>query len=156
MRIVLSTLVLAAAAWLGLAEAAQALGVGTCTINLGTNGRMRPNVGATILGSRQAGGAAATASVTTAGIGCIPALQVTCFALSTTPPASFTTAPTGGNTNVTMASIMRINGGADVPANTTVVVLNATYSLTIDLTATKSSGVFPNGTYRGTVTLRCE
>ncbi|MGD9914578.1 MAG: hypothetical protein AB7S80_10905 [Rhizobiaceae bacterium] len=156
MRRSLSAIALAMVALLGMAEAAHALDVGVCTINLGADGRMRPNVGATILGSRQPGGKAATASVTTAGIGSIPLLQLTCFALSTTSPASFSIAPSGGNTNVTMTSIMRINGGADVPANTAVTVLNDTHNLTIDLTATKSSGVFPHDTYRGTVTLRCE
>ena len=58
---------------------------------------------------------------------------------------------------MTFASVFRLDGsGADVNGSVPQRVANGTHAMQVDLTATKSSGIFPAGNYQGTVTVRCE
>lgn len=133
---------------------------GTCTIMVTRTGTMVTNANASVLSSKPAGGAYAMASITIQpgllGALCSLLQVLNCFALSVVPPASFTSAPSGGGGNVSFNTVFRIDGGADQPQNTPVTVLNGSHSVQIDLTATKSSGIYAAGNYQGTVTLRCE
>ena len=71
--------------------------------------------------------------------------------------AAAQSAPSGGETNVTFATVFRLDGsGLDIPGSSPQRVTNGTHTMQVDLTATKSSGIFPAGNYQGTVTVRCE
>ena len=134
---------------------------GTCTIMVTRTGTMVTNANASVLSSKLAGGAYAAASITiqpgTLGLLCSLVQLLNCFALSVVPPASFSSAPSGGGTNVSFNTVFRIDGSAtDQPQNTPVKILNGPHSVQIDLIATKSSGIYAAGNYQGTVTLRCE
>lgn len=148
---------LAAAVLAGLCPPAGAAIVGTCTIMVGGSGTMKANPGINILGSKQAGGSSATATITTSSLLCTLLDLLDCYSVSAPAPAAFTSAPSGGNTNVTFASVFRLDGsGVDNPGGSPQRVSNGTHSLQVDLTATKSSGIFPAGSYQGTVTVLCE
>lgn len=134
---------------------------GTCTINVTGAGTMMVNPDITVFGSKQSGGQSATASISITpglvGITCSLIQWFNCFALTTVPPANFATAPSGGGASVSFNSVMRIDGSPmEQPQNVPRVVLNGSHSVEIDLTATKSSGVFAPGDYSAVVTLRCE
>ncbi|WP_054312655.1 hypothetical protein [Mesorhizobium sp. 1M-11] len=134
---------------------------GTCTIMVTRTGTMVTNANASVLSSKPAGGAYAAASITiqpgVLGVLCSLVQLLNCFALTVVPPASFSSAPSGGGTNVSFNTVFRIDGSAtDQPQNTPVKVLNGPHSVQIDLIATKSSGIYASGNYQGTVTLRCE
>jgi hypothetical protein len=47
-------------------------------------------------------------------------------------------------------------GGGDINGSVPQRVVNGTHPMQVDLTATKSSGIFPAGNYQGTVTVRYE
>ena len=66
-------------------------------------------------------------------------------------------APSGGGTNVNFSSVYRLDGtGVDTSGSVPQRVTNGTHTIQVDLTATKSPGIFPAGNYQGTVTVRCE
>ena len=109
-----------------------------------------------VFGSRQAGGSAATVTINPQSLLCNILALLDCYSISTPAPASFLAAPSGAANNMTFSSIFRINGGADIPGNTPVMVANGTKTVQVDLTATKSSGIFPAGSYQAQVTVRCE
>lgn len=134
---------------------------GTCTIMVTKTGTLATNANASVLSSKTASNGYAAASITIQpgllGVLCSLLQVANCFALSVVPPASFSSAPSGGNTNVSFNTVFRVDGsGTDQPQNTPVTVLNGPHSVQIDLTATKSSGIYAAGTYQATVTLRCE
>ena len=61
------------------------------------------------------------------------------------------------HTNTTFATVFRLDGsGTDIPGNTPQRVTNGTHTIQVDLTATKSPGIFPAGNYQAQVTVRCE
>lgn len=109
-----------------------------------------------VFGSRQAGGNFATATVNPQSLVCNILALLDCFSISAPAPINFLSAPSGAADNMTFASIFRINGGADLPGNVPVMVANGTKTIQVDLTATKSTGIFPAGSYQAQVTLRCE
>ena len=109
-----------------------------------------------VLGSRQAGGSAATLTVNPQSLLCNILALIDCYSISAPAPANFLAAPGGATDNMTFASIFRINGGGDIPGNMPVMVANGTKTVQVDLTATKSSGIFPAGNYQAQVTVRCE
>ncbi|WP_156750991.1 hypothetical protein [Mesorhizobium sp. AA23] len=80
-----------------------------------------------------------------------------CYSVSAPAPIAFTSAPSGGDTDVTFATVFRLDGsGSDIPGSSPQRVTNGTHTIQVDLTATKSPGIFPAGNYQGTVTVRCE
>ncbi|PBC02210.1 hypothetical protein [Mesorhizobium sp. WSM3860] len=148
---------LAAAALAAFALPAQAAVIGTCTIMIASSGTMTANPAINTFGSKQAGGSSATATVTASSLLCTLLNLLDCFSVSAPAPIAFTTAPSGGDTNVTFTSVFRLDGSAlDIPGSSPQRVTNGTHSVQIDLTATKSPGIFPAGSYQGIVTLRCE
>ncbi|MDG4881088.1 hypothetical protein [Mesorhizobium sp. WSM4884] len=136
---------------------AQAAIVGTCTIVVGSSGTMKANPSINIFGSKQAGGSSATATITASSLLCTILNLLDCYSVSAPAPIAFTSAPSGGDTNVTFDTVFRLDGsGLDIPGSSPQRVTNGTHSIQVDLTATKSPGVFPAGNYQGTVTVRCE
>jgi hypothetical protein len=135
---------------------ASAAIIGSCTIVIGASGTMTTSPTLAVFGSRQAGGSAATATVNPQSLVCNILALLDCFSISAPAPAAFLSAPSGAADNMTFASIFRINGGADLPGNTPVMVANGSKTIQVDLTATKSSGIFPAGSYQAQVTVRCE
>ncbi|KRB19609.1 MULTISPECIES: hypothetical protein [Mesorhizobium] len=148
---------LAMAAFAGFCVPAQAAIIGTCTIMVGASGTMTANPAISILGSKQAGGSSASATVVANSLLCSILNLLDCYSVSAPPPAAFSSAPSGGSTNVTFASVFRLDGsGVDINGSVPQRVVNGTHPMQVDLTATKSSGIFPAGSYQGTVTVRCE
>ncbi|MER9292622.1 hypothetical protein NKI71_20535 [Mesorhizobium sp. M0510] len=152
-----SRALLAMAAFAGSCLPVQAAIIGTCTIMVGASGTMKANPAISILGSKQAGGSSASATVVASSLLCSILNLLDCYSVSAPAPAAFSSAPSGGGTNVTFASVFRLDGsGADVNGSVPQRVANGTHTMQVDLTATRSSGIFPAGNYQGTVTLRCE
>ncbi|MDX8465091.1 hypothetical protein RFM26_05280 [Mesorhizobium sp. VK23B] len=148
---------LAIALLAGFSQPAQAAIVGTCTIVIGASGTMKSNPAINIFGSKQAGGSSAGATITASSLLCTILNLLDCYSVSAPAPIAFTSAPSGGDTNVTFDTVFRLDGsGLDVPGSSPQRVTNGTHSIQVDLTATKSSGIFPAGNYQGTVTVRCE
>lgn len=145
------------AALAGLCFPTQAAIIGTCTIVIGASGTMKPNPAINIFGSKQAGGSSAGATITASSLLCTILNLIDCFSVSAPAPIAFTSAPSGGDTNVTFATVFRLDGsGTDIPGSSPQRVINGTHTMQVDLTATKSPGIFPAGSYQGTVTVRCE
>ncbi|WP_027031056.1 hypothetical protein [Mesorhizobium loti] len=152
-----SRALLAVAALAGFCLPVQAAIIGTCTIMVGASGKMTANPAISILGSKQAGGSSASATVVANSLLCSILNLLDCYSVSAPAPAAFSSAPSGGGTNVTFASVFRLDGsGVDVNGSVPQRVVNGTHPMQVDLTATKSSGIFPAGNYQGTVTVRCE
>ncbi|WP_195178319.1 hypothetical protein [Mesorhizobium sp. INR15] len=148
---------LAMAAFASLSQPAPAAIIGTCTIVVGPSGTMKANTAINILGSKQAGGQSASATITASSLLCSLLNLLDCYSVSAPAPAAFTSAPSGGGTNVTFSTVYRLDGtGADTNGSVPQRVANGTHPIEVDLTATKSSGVYPAGSYQGTVTIRCE
>ena len=150
-----------AAAIAGLAFAvsvnlAHAAPIGSCTIVVNASGTMTVNPTLTIFGSKQPGGSQATVTATPSALLCSILQLLDCFSLSAPAPAGFLSGPSGSNTSLSMATTYRIDGGAEIPGNTPTAVTNGAETMQIDLTATKTSGLFPAGTYQAQVTVRCE
>lgn len=123
---------------------------GACILTVTTNGILAPNAGYTVLSSSEIGGVPATVTaLTTSGA----------FAFSASTPSSFTTAPTGGNTNLSFATNYSGVGTTIIPstpgATPTTLNLGVTV-ITLNLAGTKSTGVFPAGSYQADVTATCE
>lgn len=134
---------------------------GTCTIVVTRQGILTVNPNIDVLGSKLTGGRSAQASIAIQpgllGATCSLLQILVCFSLTVVQPASFAQAPSGGSAGVSFTTTMRINGAAlERPQGTPVTVLNGNHTVDIDLTATRSSGIFPAGQYQGVVTLRCE
>lgn len=131
--------------------------MGTCTIMVGASGTMKANVNINTLGSKQAGGSSATATITANSLLCTLLNLLDCYSFSAPAPAAFSSAPSGGDTNVTFSTVYRLDGsGTDTPGGSSQRLPNGTHTVQVDLTATKSPGIFPAGTYQGTVTVLCE
>ncbi|WP_181176448.1 hypothetical protein [Mesorhizobium sp. B2-3-5] len=144
------------AAFAGLCQSAPAAIIGTCTITIGTSGTMTANPTIGILGSTQAGGQSAGATITANSGLCSLLNLLDCYSVSAPAPAAFTSSPSGGGTNVTFATAYRLDSGVSTPGSTTQKLANGTHTVQVDLTATKSSGIFPAGNYQGMVTVLCE
>ncbi|TGV71065.1 hypothetical protein EN801_042830, partial [Mesorhizobium sp. M00.F.Ca.ET.158.01.1.1] len=115
----------------------------------GASGTMTANPAIGILGSKQAGGSSANATVVASSLLCSILNLLDCYSVSAPAPAAFSSAPSGGGTNVTFASVYRLDGsGVDNNGGVPQRVVNGTHAMQIDLTATKSSGIFPAGNYQ--------
>ena len=123
---------------------------------MNTSGTITVNPTLTVFGSKQPGGSQAAVTVTPNALLCHILQLLDCFSVSAPAPSGFLSGPSGSNTNLSMATTYRINGGAEIPGNTPQVVSNGAKTMQVDLTATKTSGLFPAGTYQAQVTVRCE
>lgn len=120
----------------------------TCSIVVDNAGSMTTNVGQTVLGSAQAGGAAGQATVTTTS---------GAYSVSIDAVTAFDTAPVGGGTGVTFATNYSGSGDTTIASTSGTSALNTGATVvSVNLAATKSSGSFPSGTYSATAVLRCE
>ncbi len=138
------------------ASGAQAAIIGTCTIVVNAPGAMAPNPAITTLSSKAGGGSAASLTVTMNSAVCILFGLIDCYSVSAPPPAYFDVTPNDGGTGVSFLSTYRINGGAEIPGATPTRRANGSFALTVDLVASRASGVFPAGDYEATVLVRCE
>ena len=137
----------------------------TCSISLINPGTLASNVGNTILGSKETGGVAGSAVVTSRKHTRASGTRGPRFRVSFEPPSSFTSAPATGNDNVVFSTRM---SGTAVGRGTTFGERNGTNSrqlrrggtdntrITAHLIATKSTGTFAAGTYQAEGVLRCE
>lgn len=154
--------VLAALLLAALPQGASAATAGSCTINILSNGVLKPNTALTTLSTRNPGGTPARASITATAGGVLPGtlcligLPLNCMQVSITPPSGFGSAPTNGGLDVVMASTFSQVGSSSLLNLLSLVVLNGTYQFDFDLVATKTTGTFRAGTYQATQTLRCE
>jgi hypothetical protein len=127
-----------------------------CTIVVNASGVMVTNPAIDLLSSTAAGGSAASATVTTNGFLCSLLGLLNCYEISVVAPAGFQTAPVGGGTGVTFASSYSVGGGALLLGLIPTTLLNGTYVVTANLTASRAAGVFPAGGYEAVSTIRCE
>ncbi|MCB1506994.1 MAG: hypothetical protein KDJ47_18670 [Hyphomicrobiaceae bacterium] len=122
----------------------------TCVLTVGTPGVLAPNSDYTVLDSQEAGGTSSIVTVTSTGAS---------YSVSTDAPSSFNVAPTGGNDNLTFEASYQGTGattiGSTLGTVSTLLGLGLT-TVTLDLKATKSTGVFPQGAYTTEVVVRCE
>ncbi|TPJ80934.1 hypothetical protein [Mesorhizobium sp. B2-6-2] len=152
-----SRALLTMAALAGFCPPAQAAIIGTCTIMIGASGTMKSNPSINIFGSRQAGGSSAGATIIANSTLCSILNLLDCYTVSAPAPIAFTSAPSGGDTDVSFASVFRLDGsGLDNPGSSPQKLANGTHTIQVDLTATKSPGIFPAGSYQAEVTVRCE
>ena len=148
---------LAMAALAGFCQPAPAAIIGTCTIMVGASGTMKANPGLNVFGSKQAGGSSADATITASSLLCTLLNLLDCYSVSAPAPASFSSAPSGGGTNVNFSTVYRLDGtGADTSGSVPQRVVNGTHTIQVDLTTTKSNNIFPTNSYQNTVTVRCE
>lgn len=122
----------------------------TCVITVDSPGTLGISGDFTVLSSDLSGGIAGRASVLATGAG---------YSLSTTAPAAFSSAPPTGNAHVTFASKYTTTGATSVtniPGPTLTPLSTGLTMASVDLTATKSMGIFAVGTYIADVTITCE
>ncbi len=150
------SIALAAAALIGTVGAAHAVDSNakfggsvnnSCSLAAGTDGVLMPNIDSDVLSSKVTGGVNATVAALVTARG---------FTVRALAPIAFTL---GDSTNVTFASNYSLTGSttASNVAGATATTLNrGPHQVLVDLVATKSTGVFANGTYQAEVTVRCE
>lgn len=127
-----------------------------CTIVVNAPGRMVPNPAIDTLSSAAPGGSSASATVTTYNLLCSIFGLLNCYEISVVPPAAFQSAPAGGDAGVAFTGSYSVSGGSLLLGLIPTRLFNGTYSVGIDLVATRAAGVFPAGEYRAVTTLRCE
>ncbi len=123
--------------------------LGICTLVVNSNGQLALNVNADRLSSLNSGGSAGAVTATVVGLG---------ITIQMTPPSNFTVAPSGGNNNVSFTAQMQGSGATllGVTLGTLSLSLNAGITnVSFDLTAQKSSGIFPAGNYSADLGVRC-
>jgi hypothetical protein len=138
-----------------MAPASAAI-IGTCTIMVQNAGTLAANPAINVLGSHLPGGNAAVVTVEPDSLVCSILNLLDCYGLSAPPPVAFVSAPAGGGDNVSYASTYSVNGGPAASGATVTRLVNGAYAVAIDLVATRSSGIFPVGSYQAQVTVRCE
>lgn len=150
------SIVLTAVALMGSVNAAHAVDANarfggavsnSCTLTAGSDGVLVPSLESDVLSSEGGSGSAATVTALATARG---------FTVQTIAPTAFTT---GDSTGVTFASKYSVSGSTTAAnvAGTTATTLNrGSHQVAVNLSATKASGVFANGSYAATVTVRCE
>jgi hypothetical protein len=138
------------------AGAAHAALLGTCTVTVLSGGTLGHDAAIDTLGSREAGGSAAQVQIKANSVVCTVLGLLDCYRVSAPPPAAFGAYPPGGDAGVAFSSSYSIDGGPGIAGTTQTEVLNGTYSVAVDLTADRTSGIFPAGAYQAQVTVRCE
>ncbi len=142
------------AALAGLTVPANAIAIGTCTIQIGAPGQLGVKPTLDVMSSTYADGRGGTATVTTNATPCLLNL-VGCFSISVLKPLAFSSAPGGANLGTVFTGSFSVDGTPallDLPQ----IVRNGPHDVRIDLTATKATGLFPAGEYRAQTTLLCE
>lgn len=129
---------------------------GTCTIVLGASGTLKPDALLSSLGTKNAGGVSARATVTASNSSCVVTIPSTCFQLTVVPPSSFMSAPANGNVNVSFQASMTVAGSSSLLNILSLLIVNGSTLFDLDLKATKSSGMFSAGAYQAEEVLRCE
>ena len=120
----------------------------TCSITVNQAGLLTANVGQTSLSSGNAGGAPGQADIVATSAN---------YNVSIDQPTAWGTFPTGGDTNVAFAATYATTGATTLTTrNTAAPLATGTTAVNVNLSATKSSGSFPTGTYAAVVVLRCE
>lgn len=121
----------------------------TCAVVADSNGTLALNGTSDVLSSTEVGGSSGQATVTTNS----PNFNVSIDAIT-----GFTTGPADADTNTTFATLYDASGATtatDVDGAVPTNLGNGITTLTIDATATKSTGTFSGGTYQLTATVRC-
>jgi hypothetical protein len=113
-----------------------------CVITAGAAGRIVPNADYTNLSSTNPGGYAS--QVTALATGNI-------FSISTDVPAGITADNKSSSYSLSGATNKAITDGTSASPLT-----SGLTNVSVDLSATRTSGVFTSGTYNGVVTVRCE
>ncbi|QZZ37262.1 hypothetical protein KW403_01275 [Nitratireductor kimnyeongensis] len=124
--------------------------ISTCLITVETPGLLSTNGALTTLSSTEAGGVSGTATILTTGGN---------YSLSTSAPTSFFQAPQYGDDDVTFSTQYSASGVTtllDVVGSVTSPLGFGLTNVNVDLSATKTVGVFPAGNYIAEVTLTCE
>lgn len=119
----------------------------TCSLTAGTPGVITSNAGSTTLSSNNSGGSGSTVTAVATGAS---------FNVTAEVPSTFTV---GSSTNVTFAATYDLTGATSatgVSGAVQTLLGVGTTTVDVDLTATKSSGVFAAGAYSASVTVRCE
>ena len=127
----------------------QALSLGVCTL-VASDGTLAASPDFTHLSSANSGGVHGTVTATVVGLG---------VTIQLLPPAVFTSAPSGGNTNISFSTQMTGTGATLISltvGTTPISLLAGITTANIDLTATKSSGVITAGSYLADLTVRCQ
>jgi hypothetical protein len=120
----------------------------TCSITVNQAGLLTANVGQTVLSSTNAGGASGQADILTTSAS---------FNVSIDQPTTWANFPSGGDTNVAFAATYSASGDTTIAStNSANPLATGATAVNVDLSATKSSGSFPTGTYAAVVVLRCE
>lgn len=120
----------------------------TCGITVQQAGLLTANVGQTVLSSTNAGGSAGVAEIVATSAN---------YTVSIDQPTAFSTAPSGGGTNVNFAATYSASGATTVASTAAAnPLLTGTTAVNVNMSATKTSGSFPTGTYAAVVVLRCE
>ena len=120
----------------------------TCSITVNQAGLLTANVGQTVLSSTNAGGSAGVAEIVATSAN---------YAVSIDQPTAWQAFPTNGDTNVSFAATYAASGATTVATTDAANPLaTGTTSVNVNMSATKSSGSFPTGTYAAVVVLRCE
>ena len=122
----------------------------SCVLTVGVPGILGTSSDKKVLSSKIAGGARGTVAAVATGSG---------FSVTTTAPTSFTSAPGAGGSNVDFASEYEITGATNsgVQQDGTNTELNPGVStIGVDLTATKTVGIFEAGVYAAATTVTCE
>ena len=121
----------------------------TCIVTVGSPGTIAPNTGYTVLGSKEAGGAAGTATILATG---------NAFNLTAEAPSAWTAAPASASAATFAAEydLSGANTASNVAGGTGTTLAFGTTNVSVDLTATLPTGTYEAGTYAATVTVRCE
>ena len=121
----------------------------SCTLNVLTAGTLGVSLQQNILSSEQIGGIPATATITTNSASSV---------VSLINPADFATAPAGASADVTFGTNYILAGttiAVEADGETQTALNLGLSTMTINASATKSSGTLPTGDYTLTPTLRC-
>lgn len=121
-----------------------------CVLTVGSSGVLSPNAQYTSLSSITSGGSTGTLAALTTGTG---------FRVSASTPSSFLSAPSGGSDNVTFETRYSTSGATILGltlGNTQSTLAVGLTNISVDLTATKSSGHFSSGNYSAQVVVTCE
>ncbi len=121
----------------------------TCVVTVGTAGTLVASGDLTNLSSENSGGIKGTASVVTNGVN--SSVQVIA-------PTSFLTGPSTADTNTTFATDYALTGAtitAELAGTVTTSLNLGITTVSVDATATKSSGTFDAGAYSLVSTVRC-
>lgn len=121
----------------------------TCVITVGSPGTIMPNTAYNVLSSKEAGGAAGTATILATG---------NAYSVSANAPTSWSVSP-GSTPATTFAAEYDLSGAntaSNVSGSTLTALSHGSTNVSIDLTATLASGTYESGSYATTVVLLCE